>query len=391
MSAVPVPPCPAVAAPGQSQVCACKCYQFQGSWWARRTPEGNHPTEPGCPASHRADVCECVGCTWDAGTGAYWPQGVTPGAVKAPARTEPVQVVKLPSRDSKVAGSGLTVPDVAGLALVQAAVAYAEAGWFVAPIDLGDLRNPGAVLGNGWPEKTSKDPAQVRRWFSRSGEAYARAHGRLGIALHVGRSGAVALDVDHPEHVPEVVRRAVKETRPPWQSSRENVPGRGAYLWALPPGVSLGNSAGRLGKDWGEVKGTNGTIHVAPTAHHKAAEGGRYLWARTGPLPVLPPALLEALRAPERRPATTAAQPIGNVRNRVRGLLDKVLTSTPGERNGVLHWAACRFGELVAAGALSEAVAETLLTRAGEEVGLIPAEATATVTSGIRAGMGGAA
>ena len=302
----PVPPCPAITAPGESQTCDCRCYRFQGVYWARRTPEGLRPTEPGCPTSGRTDMCGCVGCTWDGK--AYWPAGngalgavepapaLTPAPAPqrpAPARTAPARPRSGPQPEptAKPGAPALFIPDVAGLNLAEAAEAYAGAGWFVVPVDLADLRNAGAVLGPGWPTKTSNDPATVRRWFSRNGEAYLRAHGRLGIALHVGRSGAVALDVDHPEHLPELVRRAIKETAPPWQSSRDNVPGRGAYLWALPAGLTLGNSTGNLGKTWGEVKGTNGTVHVMPTEHHKAAEGGRYLWVRTGPLPVLPDSL----------------------------------------------------------------------------------------------------
>jgi hypothetical protein len=38
------------------------------------------------------------------------------------------------------------VPDVAGLSLVNAAVAYAEAGWYVLPTAPAAMKNPGSVV-----------------------------------------------------------------------------------------------------------------------------------------------------------------------------------------------------------------------------------------------------
>ena len=103
MSVVLVLPCPAVRSPGKSQVCGCKCYQSQGSWWARQTPEGTRPTAPGCPTSGNADVCECVGCIWDQGTGAYWPQGVTPVAAKRVKSAPPTRELP-PTRSDRLCG-----------------------------------------------------------------------------------------------------------------------------------------------------------------------------------------------------------------------------------------------------------------------------------------------
>jgi hypothetical protein len=40
----------------------------------------------------------------------------------------------------------LWVPDVAGLSLVNAAVAYAEAGWYVLPTAPAAMKNPGSVV-----------------------------------------------------------------------------------------------------------------------------------------------------------------------------------------------------------------------------------------------------
>lgn len=329
----------------------------------------------------------------DPADAARWrPDAVRPSTEPGPAISEPHSGAQsrepAPPGPPPADGATLSVPDVNGLGVAEAATAYAEAGWYVVPLDEGDPRNVGAVVGPGWPDKSSNNPATVRRWFRHGGEAHVRTLGRLGLALHVGRSGAVAFDVDYPEHMPDPLRQAVDTLDPPFQASRSNVAGRGAYMFALPPGVTLGNTAGSLGASWGEVKGRNGTIHAAPTTHHKADEGGRYRWERTGTLPELPGELVRALLAARRRATTASGSRAGssNVRARVRGLLDTLLAADEGQRNTLLHWTACRFAELVEAGSMPEETAVALLERAGAEIGLEPHEVAATVASGMRTG-----
>jgi hypothetical protein len=55
----------------------------------------------------------------------------------------------------------------------------------------------------------------------------------------------------------------------------------------------LGNSSGKLGKGWGEVRGRNGIIIAEPTPHENP--GGQYTWLVTGLIPVLPAALAELM------------------------------------------------------------------------------------------------
>jgi len=93
----------------------------------------------------------------------------------------------------------LYIPSVVGLDLSSAAMAYAAAGGYVLPILLA-VKNPGSVLGKGWPAQSSRDDAQIARWIGR---------GDYGLALHVGRSGAVAFDVDNQELMPSVLRDAL--------------------------------------------------------------------------------------------------------------------------------------------------------------------------------------
>ena len=112
------------------------------------------------------------------------------------------------------------------------------------------------MLGDNWERQTSRDPALIAQWFAGTDH---------GIFLHIGRSGAVAIDVDNPDKLHPAIRQAIDQYHPPYQSTRVNVPGRGHYVFAMPEGRRLGNSLGDLGNGWGEIRGLNGVIIVAPS------------------------------------------------------------------------------------------------------------------------------
>jgi Bifunctional DNA primase/polymerase, N-terminal len=162
----------------------------------------------------------------------------------------------------------LTVPTVApGTDMLTAALAYAGAGWYILPVRRG-TKDPGSVVGKRWQDKSSRDPNTITAWFA--GTDY-------GIALHCGRSGAVVFDVDNPDKLPALLRTHLRQA--PFQSTRPDVPGRGHYVFRMPHDRTIGNSVGRLGGGWGEVRGYNGVI-IATPSHH--ADGGRYGWMRSG-------------------------------------------------------------------------------------------------------------
>jgi hypothetical protein len=81
----------------------------------------------------------------------------------------------------------------------------------------------------------------------------------------------------------------------PFQSTRAGDSLRGHYIFATPEGSNYGNSKGLLKGAWGDVRGKNGIIVVSPTPHSKQAEGGQYVWRRTGLVPLLPYALQKLL------------------------------------------------------------------------------------------------
>lgn len=177
----------------------------------------------------------------------------------------------------------LSIPEIGDSDNLTAALAYAKSGWYVLPVRV-DTKHPGSVVGNRWPALSSRDPKIIGAWFAGTDH---------GIALHCGRSGAVVLDVDNPDNVPDEVA-LVMESEAPYQSTRPDEPGRGHYLLANDTGRRISNSLGKLATaaKWGEVRGANGVIVVAPTQH---PDGGLYCWERTGPVPPIPDYVAEAL------------------------------------------------------------------------------------------------
>jgi Bifunctional DNA primase/polymerase, N-terminal/AAA domain len=177
--------------------------------------------------------------------------------------------------------NGLHIPVIdPGADTLTAALAYAEAGWYVGPLKVG-TKHPGSVLGDDWDQKTSRNPEIITGWCTGRDD--------LGVFLHVGRSGGWVADIDKPAKVPDVLERVIArwcEPLVPFQATRPTTdPARGHYVFTAPPGRKLGNSTGRLGGGWGEARGRNGVIVAWPTPH---AGRGRYLWRSTGPCPVLP-------------------------------------------------------------------------------------------------------
>jgi hypothetical protein len=161
---------------------------------------------------------------------------------------------------------------------LSAALAYAAAGWYIGPTVTSNGKHAGSVLQKGWPAKTSRDPEVIASWFAGTDH---------GLFLHAGRSGAVIIDVDQSDNLHDDIRRAVTELRRvPFQQTRPDIdPGRGHLIFRQPAGRILGNSVGSLGKGWGEIRGKNGIIVVAPTPH---PNGGEYRWLITGVVPELP-------------------------------------------------------------------------------------------------------
>lgn len=166
----------------------------------------------------------------------------------------------------------------------EAAKMYAEAGWYVLPVEReGTGKNPGSIVGSQWHTKSSRNLEQIAEWFS-------SAYPPRNIALHMGRSGAIAFDHDKGE-LPKPLADAIDAASPPYQSTR---PGRAHFVFAQPPGRNIGNSSGKLGSEWGEVRGQNGVIIVAPSLN-LTSDNAPYVWKGTGVVPTLPDDIADML------------------------------------------------------------------------------------------------
>ncbi|WP_158083997.1 bifunctional DNA primase/polymerase [Mycobacterium persicum] len=178
------------------------------------------------------------------------------------------------------------------MTLLEAALAYAEAGWYVLPTDPADIKSPGSVVGSKWHEKSSREPKRIRRWW--------KANPDYGIALHCGRSGAGAFDYDQDNI--NAVRVMGRDDLADALLSAEAVQGtrhngdRGHYIFLLPDdGKEYGNSAGAF-TAVGDFRGKNGVIIAAPTPHPDAEnKGGEYRQLKTGPVGPMPDVLRECL------------------------------------------------------------------------------------------------
>jgi hypothetical protein len=171
-----------------------------------------------------------------------------------------------------------------GMSVLDCALEYARSGWFVLPIRM-NTKHAGSFLGKGWPNKSSQDPKVISDWFQDKS---------LGLALHIGRSGGIVLDVDYPDVFPERFKNLLADPKIPFQSTQcDGDPYRGHYFFSLPKYFRFGNSVGNLGKGWGDVRGENGIVVVYPSLHSRP--DGKYQWVRNGKLPPLPQEIADRL------------------------------------------------------------------------------------------------
>lgn len=169
-----------------------------------------------------------------------------------------------------------------------AAIQYAAAGIYLLPVKKG-TKHPGSRVGDRWQDKSSRNPQVIAAWFIGSSD---------GIAIDLGRSGLIVIDVDHPELLPEWLQTALAESGAPYQSTRPDAPGRGHYVFRQPEGRRIGCGKGRLAGMGLDVKGAGGVIIAQPTAH---PVGGEYRWILTGEIPALPAELADKLGSADTR------------------------------------------------------------------------------------------
>jgi hypothetical protein len=158
--------------------------------------------------------------------------------------------------------------------------------------------------------------------------------------------------------------------------------GLGSVAAKLVPGVDVRDNAyviaaGSVFLDKRQYRLVNGTPKQLAEA------------IQTKTLPELPAAIVERLV----KPASTfeprffpPRQSSKAILLRLEGLIETIATARPGERNTVLHWAACRCGEMVRDGHISEETGFVALATVARMIGLPDKEASATIRSGLRHG-----
>jgi hypothetical protein len=278
-------------------------------------------------------------------------------------------------------------------AVRAAAVRAAEGGWAVFPTRP-DGKEPRAGLR--WPkaaEAIKRNPALASQCHWRPGENY-------GVAAK--SSGLVIIDLDQPKpgyefppgwrDVPGVADGAdvlavlADQAGAEWPHTfTVATPSGGRHLYYLAPvGRPIGNRPlgpkidvrGGGNGDGGYVLGPGSVL------------GGRVYEVTDDRVPEpLPEWIADLLDPPRSIPPPMAPEhlehPGDRVASRLDGLIATVLGARPGERNNVLHWAACRAAEMVAAGQLGADEVHACLGEAAARTGLNDGEAYRTIRSAL--------
>lgn len=204
-------------------------------------------------------------------------------------------------------------------------------------------------------------------------------------------SGVWFLDVDvpGPDHAADGVA-ALRDLCERHGSLPERPHGRspsGGHLLAFRnTGAPIAPGSARLAPGLDVLAG-----RCCPMIPPSRRRGGVYRWI-VAPWEVAPPpapAWLLAAVAPRTvaRPAAPPAHDGVRLERRIAALIRTAVAAAPGERNRTLYWTACRLGEAVTEGLLTERAAAALAQEAGIAAGLQSREVALTVASAMRTTM----
>ena len=257
--------------------------------------------------------------------------------------------------------------------MLRAALFYVRLGYGVLPLVPGEKRPHPRLAPRGLKD-ASRDPAQVRRWWSEDPRA------GLGI---LPPAEVLVLDVDDGEQVAPLLERFGL-----WGAPRQRTPRNGAHIFLrLQAGVGLTATTKALpGVD---LRGLGRAYVVtAPTT----LPSGRYSWevplVPPDQLPEAPKVLLEALLPPPPpppRPATWGPASPRRLRAILEAFAEAVAVTPEGSRHNVLIRYARAAGGLLPHGLDREEAMEALVS-AGLRAGLPEHEARAAAEWGLKAG-----
>ncbi|WP_227013418.1 MULTISPECIES: bifunctional DNA primase/polymerase [unclassified Pseudonocardia] len=297
--------------------------------------------------------------------------------------------------------------------LRQVALDAAAAGLFVFPVKAGSKipafhgetqcrgRGPCAGGHQGWEQRATRDPAQIRRWWSHTSS-------RWNVGVACGPSGLVVIDLDtRTEPLPEwdgaTTGREVLdqlaaqhgEILPDTYSTVTPTDGEHLY-YRMPEGLALRNTHGGHGHSLGPLIDTRAGGGFVVGAGSIRPEGA-YLVAEHGQIAELPAWLATLLTPPPPRPRRTT--PLVLSAKDANALMAKILreetdhvTRAPqGQRQFTLLTAARVLGQWVGGGELDADNAYAVLLDAATAhigvAGFTRAEAERTVTRGMSFGM----
>ncbi|MGU3497637.1 bifunctional DNA primase/polymerase [Mycobacterium sp. C31M] len=181
----------------------------------------------------------------------------------------------------------VSIPDVNGLSPHKAALAYADGGAYLLPVDPRKPKNPGSIVGLEWQIKSTRDVDVIKaRWDCDRPPL---------IAVHTGRSGVVAFDFDVDGPIPDELswlKTGRVQLSRPGEAGNE----RGIYVFASAETFVAGQFRLNDSTQVGEIRSGNSVFMVQPSTHAKASVGAEYKWVSHGPVPALPEVARNYLR-----------------------------------------------------------------------------------------------
>lgn len=256
------------------------------------------------------------------------------------------------------------------------ALAWVRRGCAVFPCHL--TKKP--ITPHGFLDATT-DPAQIAAWWSQWPAA------SIGVAC--GASGLLVLDIDADKDGLDTFADLCHSLPLPIEDRHTltTLTGGGGMhvIWKAPEGVTIRNSAGKLGKGL-DIRGDGGYIIVPPSPH---PSGNLYRFEiKSAPIQA-PQVLVDLLMVPEPSPAPAPpaqySAPTPYTDRLLQKSFERVAGASAGTRNDTLNRAAYYLFGLAKAGTVNETDVRACLEAAALRAGLSTKETSATLGSAWRA------
>ncbi|MBI4560381.1 MAG: bifunctional DNA primase/polymerase [Candidatus Hydrogenedentes bacterium] len=251
--------------------------------------------------------------------------------------------------------------------LHREAMRAVERGWSLTPCNGKKPRN------KRWQNQPRADYNDVERWV------------KAGRNLAIRTGEVIVVDCDQGADLPEWLTMTVTPIVETGGGGRH-------FYFRCAPDVTIKNSAGKVAPHI-DVRGVNGCAVFPGSCHPET--GRMYQWSEgRSPddisLAELPSEIVEILREKPAQPREDRSNGNGRaskeyLEKALRGEVERVSAAIPSTRNHTLNSAAYSLGRLIAAG-LDEQEAARALLSAATAIGLLEAEARATIASALRAG-----